>query len=119
MLSKIRERLSWDVDRTVLLVRAILAIIVGAGILWYHKERLYGGRPGVSDNLNALVVKSGSHSETISEMLVSIVTDVIYLILFTIEALLPFLGFIFFRFAYCDILCWPGLRKPPKMEVQK
>jgi len=112
MLSRIKGSLSRDAECTVLLVRAVLAIIVGVGILWYHKEHLYGGRPGVSDNLNALAVNSGPPSETISGITVSIVTDTVHLILFTIEILLPFLSVILFRFAFCDILCWLGSRKP-------
>ena len=79
MMNKIRERLSWDADCTVLLVRFILATVIIGGAVWYCQ---YGGQPGVVNH----------HSETIGEVVAMVVADFGAFILFGVDNSLPFLG---------------------------
>lgn len=118
MLSKIKESLSWDADRTVLLVRAIFAIVVGAGIAWYYKAHLYGGWSEALGNWNAVVANSEPRPVTIWETTVMLVAGLLASILYIIEAFLPLLGFILFWFAFCGLLYWLDSRSSQNSQVE-
>ncbi|WP_143224550.1 hypothetical protein [Actinomyces naeslundii] len=122
MLSKTKEGLSWYADRTVLLVRAIFAIVVGAGIVWYCKAHLYGGWSETLGNWNAMVANSEPRPVTIWEttvmLVVGLLASILYIILYIIEAFLPLLGFILFWFAFCGLLYWLDSRGSQNSQVE-
>ena len=105
MMNKIRERLSWDADCTVLLVRFMLATAIIGGAVWYSQ---YGGRPG---GVNP-------HSATIGEVVAIVVADFGAFILFGVEKSLPFLGVALIWLGLCFIKYCLYLRESWKAESQ-
>lgn len=105
MMNKIRERLSWDADCTILLVRFILATVIIGGAVWYSQ---YGGQPGVANH----------HSATIEEVVAMVVADFGALILFGVKNSLPFLGIALIWLGLCVIKYCLDLRKSWKAESQ-
>lgn len=92
MINEIRERLSWDADCTVLLVRLILAIAVVVGIVWYQVGSYRDGSGGLN-NWSAMVANSEPHPATIWEIAPTLVMFALSLVLFFAVLLLPFLAF--------------------------
>ena len=105
MMNKIRERLSWDADCTVLLVRFMFATVIVGGAVWYCQ---YGGQPGVANQ----------HSATIGEVVAMVVADFGAFILFGVENSLPFLGVALIWLGLCVIEYCLDLRESWKVESQ-
>lgn len=93
MINEIRERLSWDVDCTVLLVRSILAIAVVVGIVWYQVGSYRGGSEGLN-NWSVMVANSEPRPATIWEIAATLVMFALSLVLFFAVLQLPFLAFV-------------------------
>ena len=105
MMNKIRERLSWDADCTVLLVRFILTTVIIGGAVWYCQ---HGGESGVANH----------HSATIEEMVAMVVADFGAFILFGVENSLPFLVVALIWLGLCVIEYCLDLRESWKAESQ-
>jgi len=105
MMNKIRERLSWDADCTVLLVRFMLATVIVGGAVWYCQHL---GQPGGANH----------HSATIGEVVAMVVADFGAFILFGVENSLPFLGVALIWLGLCVIEYCLDLRESWKVESQ-
>lgn len=100
MSNRIRERVSWNVECTVLLVRLIFAIAIVVGAAWYYRAHLHEGGTGIWEVIAALVA------------------GLFALFLFFVILLLPLIGFVIFWFAFCGLLYWLDSREPWKMKSQ-
>jgi hypothetical protein len=94
MMNKIRERLSWDADRTISLVQFILATAVVMGLVWYERTHPYNGESEVLNSLIADATKSEGPPATVWETIGVMVMGPLYFILSVAVILLPFLGLV-------------------------
>lgn len=94
MMNKIRERLSWDADRTISLVQFILATAVVMGLVWYERTHPYNGESEVLNSLIADATKSEGPPATVWETIAVMVMGPLYFILSVAVILLPFLGLV-------------------------
>lgn len=92
MMNKIRERLSWDADCTILLVRFILTVVVVC-VVWYCRTHLYNGGSEVLNSLIADAAKSERHPATVWETITAIVMGSLYFVLSVAILLLPLVVF--------------------------
>jgi len=92
MINKIKERLSWDADCTILLVRFILAVAVVVGVVWYYRAHPYNGGSEILSRLNAIAANSEPHPATVWDTITALVMSPLYFILYVAVLLLPFLG---------------------------
>ena len=81
MMNKIRERLSWDADRTILLVRSILAVVVFVCVVWYCRTHPYNGESEVLNRLIADATKSKGPPATVWETITVMVMGPLYFVL--------------------------------------
>ena len=117
MINEIRERLSWDVDCTVLLVRSILAIAVVVGIVWYQVGSYRGGSEGLN-NWSVMVANSEPRPATIWEIAATLVMFALSLVLFFAVLLLPFLGFGLFMLTFFGLLVWLDSRGSQNNRIE-
>lgn len=89
MMNKIKERLSWDTDRTILLVRFILAVAVVVGAIWYYRTHPYNGGSETLNSLIADAAKSERHPATVWETITAMVMGSLYFVLSVAVLLLP------------------------------
>ena len=94
MMNKIRERLSWNADRTISLVQFILATAVVMGLVWYERTHPYNGEAEVLNSLIADATKSEGPPATVWETIAVMVMGPLYFILGVAVILLPFLGLV-------------------------
>jgi len=94
MMNKIRERLSWNADRTISLVQFILATAVVMGLVWYERTHPYNGESEVLNSLIADATKSEGPPATVWETIAVMVMGPLYFILSVAVILLPFLGLV-------------------------
>ena len=94
MMNKIRERLSWNADRTISLVQFILATAVVMGLVWYERTHPYNGESEVLNSLIADATKSEGPPATVWETIAVMVMGPLYFILGVAVILLPFLGLV-------------------------
>ena len=94
MMNKIRERLSWNADRTISLVQFILATAVVMGLVWYERTHPYNGESEVLNSLIADATKSEGPPATVWETITVMVMGPLYFILSVAVILLPFLGLV-------------------------
>ena len=93
MMNKIRERLSWDADRTILLVRFILAAAIVVGLVWYERTHPYNGESEVLNRLIADATKSEGPPATAWETITVMVMGPLYFVLSVAVLLLPLVVF--------------------------
>ena len=93
MMNKIRERLSWDADRTILLVRFILATAIAVGLVWYERTHPYNGESEVLNRLIADATKSEGPPATAWETITVMVMGPLYFVLPVTVLLLPLVVF--------------------------
>lgn len=93
MMNKIRERLSWDADRTILLVRFILATAIAVGLVWYERTHPYNGESEVLNRLIADATKSEGPPATDWETITVMVMGPLYFVLSVTVLLLPLVVF--------------------------
>ena len=93
MMNKIRERLSWDADRTILLVRFILATAIAVGLVWYERTHPYNGESEVLNRLIADATKSEGPPATAWETTTVMVMGPLYFVLSVTVLLLPLVVF--------------------------
>lgn len=93
MMNKIRERLSWDADRTILLVRFILATAIAVGLVWYERTHPYNGESEVLNRLIADATKSEGPPATAWETITVMVMGPLYFVLSVTVLLLPLVVF--------------------------
>jgi len=93
MMNKIRERLSWDADRTILLVRSILAVVVFVCVVWYCRTHPYNGESEVLNRLIADATKSKGPPATVWETITVMVMGPLYFVLSVAVLLLPLVVF--------------------------
>lgn len=94
MMNKIRERLSWNADRTISLVQFILATAVVMGLVWYERTHPYNGESEVLNSLIADATKSEGPPASVWETIAVMVMGPLYFILSVAVILLPFLGLV-------------------------
>ncbi|WP_144020823.1 hypothetical protein [Actinomyces oris] len=93
MMNKIRERLSWDADCTILLVRFILAVVVVVCVVWYCRTHPYNGESEVLNSLIADATKSEGPPATVWETITVMVMGPLYFVLSVAVLLLPLVVF--------------------------
>ena len=93
MMNKIRERLSWDADRTISLVQFILATAVVMGLVWYERTHPYNGESEVLNSLIADATKSEGPPATVWETIAVMVMGPLYFVLSVAVLLLPLVVF--------------------------
>lgn len=93
MMNKIRERLSWDADCTILLVQFILAVVVVACVVWYCRTHPYNGESEVLNSLIADAAKLERHPATVWETITAMVMRSLYFVLSVAVLLLPLVVF--------------------------
>lgn len=89
MMNIIRERLSWDADRTILLVRFILATAIVVGLVWYERTHPYNGESEVLNRLIADATKSEGPPATVWETITVMVMGPLSFVLSVAVLLLP------------------------------
>ena len=89
MMNKIRERLSWDADCTILLVRFILVVVVVVCVVWYCRTHPYNGESEVLNSLIADATKSEGPPATVWETIAVMVMGPLYFVLSVAVLLLP------------------------------
>lgn len=118
MMNKIRERLSWDADCTILLVRFILAVTVVAGIVWYCQTHPYGGGSEILNRWNAVAANSESRPATAWEIITALITGLFALVQSFAVLLLPFLGFGLFMLTFFGLLVWLDSRGSQNNRIE-
>ena len=119
MTNKIRERLSWDADRTILLVRFILAVAVIVGAIWYYRAHPYNGGSEILSRLNAIATNSEPHSATVWEIITALVMGSLYFILNVAVLLLPFLGLGLFLLTLFGVMDWLDSRGSKNNRIER
>ena len=122
MMNKIRERLSWDADRTILLVRFILATAIVVGLVWYERTHPYNGESEVLNRLIADATKSEGPPATAWEIVTALAMGSLYfilrlavLLLQVIIILLPVLAVVLFVVA----LDWLDSRGSQNSQIER
>lgn len=106
MMNKIRERLSWDADRTILLVRFILATAIVVGLVWYERTHPYNGESEVLNRLIADATKSEGPPATAWETITVMVMEPLYFVLSAPVLLLPLVVFGLPVLAILVVMIW-------------
>ena len=106
MMNKIRERLSWDADRTILLVRFILATAIVVGLVWYERTHPYNGESEVLNRLIADATKSEGPPATAWETITVMVMEPLYFVLSAPVLLLPLVVFGLPVLAILVVMVW-------------
>ena len=115
MMNKIRERLSWDADRTILLVQFILATAIAVGLVWYERTHPYNGESEVLNRLIADATKSEGPPATAWETITVMVMGPLYFVLSVTVLLLPLVVFLATRVGH---FCGDGLVGFARLEKQ-
>ena len=118
-MNKIREHLSWDADRTILLVRFILAVAVVVGAIWYYRAHPYNGGSEILSRLNAAATNSEPHSATVWEIITALVMGPLYFILNVAVLLLPFLGLGLFLLTLFGVMDWLDSRGSKNNRIER
>ena len=106
MMNKIRERLSWDADRTILLVRFILATAIVVSLVWYERTHPYNGESEVLNRLIADATKSEGPPATAWETITVMVMEPLYFVLSAPVLLLPLVVFGLPVLAILVVMVW-------------
>jgi len=119
MMNKIRERFSWDADRTILLVRFILAIAVVVGLVWYYRAHSYNGEPEVLNSWAAAGLKSESRPATVWEIITTLVVRPLYFVLSLPVLLLPLVVFGLPVFTIIVVMYWLDSRGSKNNRIDR
>jgi hypothetical protein len=119
MMNKIRERLSWDADRTILLVRFILATAIVVGLVWYERTHPYNGESEVLNRLIADATKSEGPPATAWETITVMVMEPLYFVLSLPVLLLPLVVFGLPMFTIIVVMYWLDSRGSKNNRIDR
>ena len=119
MMNKIRERLSWDADRTILLVRFILAAAIVVGLVWYERTHPYNGESEVLNRLIADATKSEGPPATVWEIITTLVVRPLYFVLSLPVLLLPLVVFGLPVFTIIVVIYWLDSRGSKNNRIDR
>lgn len=119
MMNKIRERLSWDADRTILLARFILATAIVVGLVWCERTHPYNGESEVLNSLIADATKSEGPPATVWETITVMVMGPLSFVLSVAVLLLPFLGSGLFLLTLFGVMDWLDSRDSKNNRIER
>jgi len=119
MMNKIRERLSWDADRTILLVRFLAVVLYVVGLFWYCRTHPYNGESEVLNRLIADATKSEGPPATAWETITVMVMGPLYFVLSVAVLLLPFLGSWLFLLTLFGVMYWLDSRGSKNNRIDR